>query len=371
MNKLSNQIRVAYVIGQLTLGGSESQLLELVRHLNHNKFKILVICLSKQAPLANSFVEAGCEVRILNREERGRLMIFLDLYRLWRLFKPDIVHSYAYASRAAMPISKIFSKCKNIVSIRTQPGWQVIWLDQFLNSFADCVLTNSKKAAESVRFGFHEIVPCQVVYNGIDLQKFDTEADLNFDLELPLNSDTRVICVVARLHPVKGLDVLLDAFTIISKILDNIQLWIVGDGPEREKLERHADQLGVGSKVVFWGQQENIPSILRQVGVGVLSSLIEGLPNAIIEYMAAKLPVVTTDVGGNREVVVNNQTGLMVSFGDTQAFADAILYFLQNPDVARQFGESGRRRVEENFTIERMVRETESVYKQLMTSGKC
>ena len=358
-------LSIAYIIGQLTLGGTESQLLELVRHLNHNKFKILVVCLSRQAPLASSFVEAGCEVRILNREERGRLLIFWDLYHLLRMFRPDIVHSYDYASRAAIPISKIFSRYKNIVSIRKQPGWQYSWWDQVLNSFADCILTNSHKAVESLRLGLQQNVPCQVIYNGIDLQKFDEEANRGFDFELPVDPGSRVICVVARLHPVKGLDILLNAFTKISRAMDNVQLWIVGDGPEMEKLKQQTDRLGIGSKVVFWGQKKNIPSILKQAEIGVLSSHVEGLPNAIIEYMAAKLPVVATNVGGIPELITHNTNGLLVEPNNPDELAMAILTLLNDPRLAEKFGENGRLFVEQNLDLKCMVSKVETIYEIL------
>jgi len=368
VSKLSSQIRVAYVIGQLTLGGTESQLLKLVRHLNHNKFNILVICLSKQAPLANSFIKSGCEVRILNREKRGRVLTFLDVYRLLKAFKADIVHAYAYASRVAIPVSKItFSKSKNIVSIRTQPERQTELWDYLINSFADCLLTNSKKAATQVHFGFHRAVPCQVIYNGIDLQEFDAEANRGITIGLPAGSESRVICVVARLHSVKRLDVLLDAFRIISREMVNVNLWVVGVGPERDKLVRQAESLGIGSKVVFWGQKKNIPAILSRVDVGVLSSYVEGLPNAIIEYMAAGLPVVATNVGGNSEVVIHGKTGLLVQKDDAESLADAILNVLNNPEMASHYGQAGRQRVTKFFSLERMIRETEAVYDELLS----
>lgn len=369
MNKISNQIqiRVAYIIGQLTFGGTEYQLIELARNLNHKRFKILVICLSNQAPLSKLLVEAGCDTRILNRETRGRLLVLWDLYHLFHGFKPDIVHSYAYASRAAIPVSKIFLKSKNIVSIRTQPKVQITWVDRLLGSFADHILTNSKKAAAAIQFGFQKIVPCQVIYNGIDLQKFDLEAGLDFISQSSAHPGIRVICLVARLHPVKGVDVLLDAFAIISNTLDDVQLWIVGDGPEREKLQKQAEQLGISSKVIFWGHQEKIPSILARVDIGVLSSHAEGLPNAIIEYMAAKLPVVAIDVGGNSEAVVHGKTGLLVPAGNVPALADAIITILGDPDLADQYGQDGRQRVAELFTLGRMVQETEALYEKLIS----
>lgn len=369
VNKISNQvqIRVAYVIGQLTFGGTEYQLIKLAENLNPARFKILVICLSDNAPLSRLLIEAGCDVQILNREARGRLLVLWDLYHLLYEFKPDIIHAYAYASRAAIPVSKIFFQSKNIVSIRTQPNLQVTWIDRLLGSFADHILTNSKKAAAAIHFGFQKIVPCQVIYNGIDLQKFDREAGLDFASPPSIQLGARVICLVARLHPVKGVDILLDAFAIISYAFNGVELWIVGDGLEKEKLKGRAEQLGIDSKVIFWGHQEKISPILHHATIGVLSSHVEGLPNAIIEYMAAKLPVVATDVGGNSEAVVHGKTGLLVPAGNAPALADAILTILGDPNLAKKYGQEGRQHVTELFTLKRMVQETEALYEKLLS----
>lgn len=356
------------VIGQLTVGGTEMQLLELVRHLRPARYQVLVVCFSAQAPLAQAFLNAGCEVHLLQREQRGRLGVLMALYRLVRRFQPDITHSFAYASRATIPIARLFSKAVNIVSIRTQPGGLLGASDYLLNSFADCILTNSQKAAAAIRFGFIREVPCRVIYNGIDLQMFDDQAAVVFNSTA--DARARVICIVARLHPVKRIEILLDAFACVHKEFANLQLWVVGDGAEKENLARHTAQLGIASQVIYWGEQENIPALLRHVEVGVLCSRIEGLSNAIIEYMAAGLPVVATDTGGNAEIVVHGETGLLVPVDDVTALANALTEVLENPHLARQFGQAGRQRVEHLFTISRMVSETEAVYENCFLSAQ-
>jgi glycosyltransferase involved in cell wall biosynthesis len=208
-------------------------------------------------------------------------------------------------------------------------------------------------------------VPSQVIYNGIDLQKFDNNSRLDLPTALAHNFQGKVIGIVARLHPIKGLDVLLDAFTIISEEFDNVQLWIVGDGPDQEKLKHRAAQLGIISKVIFWGKCDNIPSILKFVDVGVMSSHVEGLPNAIIEYMSARLPVVSTNVGGIPELVVHNNTGLLVDPADPTKLAQAVLVLLKSPGLSRSLGENGRKLIEKSFDLGRMVIETETIYETL------
>lgn len=364
MSNSASRIKIMYVIGQLGVGGTEHQLLDLARNLDSEKFVVMVVSLSSQSPLADSLRDAGCEVRVLGRETHSRIFIFRAIYSLVSSFQPDIVHAFAYASRAAIPIALLFRKTKKIVSIRTQSGWGITRLDRMINSFADYILTNSKAAA-STRFGFRGPVPGEVIYNGIDLAKFDEEVNTAFFPPVSGEKDSQVICVVARLHPVKGHMVLLDAFSKIAAQFETVQLWLVGNGPEREKLERRTAQLGLVSKVVYWGEQERVSCFLAQADIGVLSSRAEGLPNAVIEYMAARLPVVATAVGGNPELVVHDQAGLLVPPDDAQALAEALIYLLRNPEIASRMGDAGRKRVETDFTLERMVRETEDLYLRL------
>lgn len=345
------------------------QLLKLASDIDRDRFELMVVCLSEAfISLVPKFQENYVPIVLLDREKKGRLYALWKLTTIIRDFEPDIVHAFAYASRAAMPVSKIFSKSKNIVSIRTQPGRQINMFDKLINSFADMILLNSKKGAALVNFNLWRNIPLQVIYNGIDLRKFDADACGDFDFSL--SPKTKVICAVARLHPVKGLDVLLNAFATLAKAMDNVQLWIVGGGQEKKNLEEQTIQLGIDSKVTFWGEQENIPAILKHAYIGVLSSHYEGLPNAVIEYMAAGLPVVATDVGGVGEVVLDGETGLLVPSGNPQILADTILFLLLNSETAILFGMTGRKRAESHFTLERMVFETEELYESLMTDGK-
>lgn len=359
-----HMIRIAYLIGQLTVGGTETQLLQLVRHLDRKKYKVMVISLSGNAPLAASFRETGCEVQILERERYGRLLTLWNLYGLLKSFNPGILHSFAYASRAAIPIAHTLSGVKTIVSLRTDPARHVRWVDRLINSFADLILSNSQLADREIKRLWPHI-RAGIVYNGIDLDAFDLSSQRSLDtLWIPEN-DVR-ICIVARQVPVKRLDVLLEAFALVCVTAPDVQLWLVGDGPLRPILEEHVRKLALTRKVFFWGEQSDVASILAQCQIGVLSSSMEGLSNAIIEYMAARLPVVATRVGGNPEVIIPFETGLIVPPQAPQALADALIYLLHHPDTAHRMGLAGRKRVETHFTVERMVGATEDLYLELL-----
>jgi len=203
----------------------------------------------------------------------------------------------------------------------------------------------------------------------LDLSEFDSNAVSKTDaqnLDIQERENSARICVVARLAPVKGLDILLEAFAQVHVAFPDVQLWVVGSGPLRRALEEQVEKSGLGSAVVFLGERRDVSAVLAHCHLAVLSSHAEGLPNAILEYMAACLPVVVTNVGGNAELVVDGETGLIVPPNDPQSLAKALLYFLRNPENASRMGETGRKRVEAYFTVERMVTETENLYLSLL-----
>jgi glycosyltransferase involved in cell wall biosynthesis len=263
----------------------------------------------------------------------------------------------------------------NVLSIRLDPQWASRWNWLFYRlavSWADVVLTNSYQAIRTLSSrGVTPGTAPRVIYNGIDIKTFDEAQSLSPPVtgNHDKNGSEKTICVVSNLRPPKSLETLLHAFAIVLQSVPEARLWVVGDGPTRTELEEKAMQLGVTNRVRFWGMSQHVPSLLREATIGVNSSRNEGLPNAVIEYMAARLPVVATKVGGTPELVTHGETGLLVSPQDSDGLTEALLVLLRNPELARQMGQAGRRRVEELFTVDRMVRQTEAVYEELLRRG--
>lgn len=358
-------IKILYVIGQLTVGGTERQLLELIKHIDRTNFDLQVVSLYQNAPLKMEFREAGCPVHLLNREKQGRLVTLVRLYQILRSLHPHVVHTFAYASRAAIPAARAIGDTKVIVSIRTNPLFQASLQDNLANSFADQILCNTKTAKAIIdRKWRHNRI--KVIYNGIWLPEFDVMKKKSVNLPIGAQANNANICCVARLVPVKGLDQLLEAFVIVDDSLPDANLWIIGGGPLRSALERNVARLGLYGNIVFWGTRADVPAILGRCDIGVISSHAEGMCNAILEYMSAGLPVVATSVGGNPELVIHGETGLLVPPRNPTALAEALIFLMLNPEAANRMGESGRKRVEEKFTIERMVRDTEETYFELL-----
>jgi glycosyltransferase involved in cell wall biosynthesis len=210
-----------------------------------------------------------------------------------------------------------------------------------------------------------------VVYNGIDLHSFDRPVDtreVRRGLRIP--DSARVVGVVANLWPWKTHDVFLQsAEALLRTSLVDTYFVIAGDGPERDNLEKMAQDLGIADHVRFLGTVDDVPALLRSIDLSVLSSAHEVFPLALLESMAARCPVVATDVGSVSEIVEDGVTGLLVPPGTPDQLAEAMLRVLMDPELAAKLGDEGRTRVERKFTVERMVSRNESILRELVNSA--
>jgi glycosyltransferase involved in cell wall biosynthesis len=208
-----------------------------------------------------------------------------------------------------------------------------------------------------------------LIPNGVEIKVF-TEANQSLvealAQEWKIRSHTPVIGTLARLHEQKGHSYLLDAVAQLRREIPDVKALVVGDGELRPSLEQRTQALRLSDSVIFTGTRRDVPEILALLDVFVLPSLWEGLPIALLEAMAAGLPVVATRVGGVPEVVVDGETGLLVPPRDPDALSEAILTLLQDPDLRQKMGQAGQERVREYFSVERMVEETEALYERLL-----
>ena len=365
---------IVYVIGQLGIGGTERQLVALVQRLDRRQFQPHVICLSQDDTLSEPMRQAGCPVYVVPRERLGLARTWLGLLSHLRRLRPAVAHVFAYARYLAIPAAWVARVPHIVVSERNVPLWKASWhrlLDRVLLRYVDLALANADRVRQT--FWLDLGLPaerCRVIYNGLDLSAFDVQQRAGFAAPIPDGIENplsgRVICAVANAEPKKRLNILIQAYASVRQQHPDTSLWIVGDGKQKPELVNLAESLKIANRVHFWGRRYDVPAILRYATMGVLSSRIEGCANALLEYMAAGLPAVATRVGGNPELVVEDETGLLVPSGNPQALADAILYLLQRPDVARQYGIAGRHRVEQHFSMELMLSETEEVYLDLL-----
>lgn len=205
-----------------------------------------------------------------------------------------------------------------------------------------------------------------VIYNGVDVNKFKPTKDKNKSKrELGLHDD-KIILYVGRLYSRKGLPTLLRAAPLILRKFRNVKFVISGKGfrNEEDRFKAFANHLKVGKNFLFIGYfpDEKLPKLYQAADIFVLPSIYENMPFALLEAMATALPVVTTNVGGIPEVINNGNNGLLFNPLDFHGLADNVLYLLENPDFASEVGVFGRRTVEEKFDWKRIVGQVFEVY---------
>jgi glycosyltransferase involved in cell wall biosynthesis len=165
---------------------------------------------------------------------------------------------------------------------------------------------------------------------------------------------------------VKGHPSLIEAAPkILAEFLDT-RFVLVGDGAARKEFESRVAKLGVDKSFLFLGRRDDVPEILACCDIAVLPSRAEGLPNAVLEYLAAGLPTIATNVGGNAEILKHGVTGLLVPPGDSDALASALLALLRSPALATQIAANGNKYVQENFSFGRLVKQIEDLYSELL-----
>jgi sugar transferase (PEP-CTERM/EpsH1 system associated) len=365
-------IRVVHLLSTLHVGGLEKFVLDLARLTDHRCFDVRVLCLLEKGPLEKDFVAAHVPVDSLDCQNASKLPTLVRLVDSLRRLRPHVLHTHnpnphvfgTPASRlAGIPVLIHTKHGRNYPKLRRS-----VLINRLASHFSDAIVAVSADAADVARRV--EGVPPEkvhVIRNGIDLARFDGTRQFS-----PAKDSRKLRFIhVARLDPVKDQATLLRAARMVADSVPDFQLDIVGDGPEGAKLREEASRLALDRQVRFLGCRSDVPDLLASAGAFVLSSISEGISLTLLEAMAAGLPVVATDVGGNREVVETDWTGILVPPRSPRDLAVAIRTLIDDPGMARRMGQAGRRRVEQFFDIRRVVRQYEELYLRLLARKRC
>jgi len=369
-----NLIHITY---SLDVGGIERLVLDLVKKLNENKYKICVCALSNNLKLRDEFAKVNVPVYSLPKKDGIDFALPFKLMRLFRQNKTDIIHTHNIGPWLYGTIAARLTGVRAIVHTEHSNLFlsqnKLMIAERYLVRFTSYVISDSVKV-------YKHLVDLQkvnsdkikIIYNGINTDVFRSErSGLNLmRKELNLKENSKMIGIVARLEPVKDHLTLLNAFKIVTEKIPGSILLIVGDGSQRIILKQKVAELKLNQNILFLGSRGDIPNILSALDVFVLSSENEGLSLSLLEAMAMGKPVVATNAGGNPEIVTDGITGMLVPQKNPQKMAEAIVKILKNQDIGRKMGEAGRKRVEEKFSLDRMVREYEALYEECLSRPK-
>jgi glycosyltransferase involved in cell wall biosynthesis len=380
--------RLLVVTESVGIGGTETHLLRTLPPLVRSGWFVTVYCLTERGERAAELEAAG--VKVVSAPALGErqgppikysthaAVAATTLYRLMRRIRPSVAHFYLPGPYlVGAPVALAARIPVRLMSRRSLSDYQRNWplasrLERQLHRTMDAVIGNSQAV---IRDLLREGVPSskvKLIYNGINVPTFFPSRKAA-RRRLKLDDDTLVGVMVANLVPYKGHGDLIRALSRVEPyLLFSWCILLVGrDTGLRSGLEELATELGVGHRLKFLGEQRDVPEILAAADFALLTpSGNEGFSNAILEAMAACLPMIVTDVGGNAEAVIDGETGFVVPVGDAEALSGAILRMARVPELRARFGAAGLRRVEANFALERTVEAHLDVYRELLGKRK-
>ncbi len=362
-------VRVCFLIDRLTRGGTETQLLALIRAVDRRRVEPTLVLLNGTDAESRSLEPTDCPVLRLGLQSLHQAATFTaasKLTRFWRDHGTDVVQVYFLDSAyLGVPLAKL-AGVRRVVRVRNNLGHWLTpthrWLGRVVGRLADVTLTNCEPARQALLTAeggpSGKVV---VLENGVDLEQFTI-------LPPAANGAAPRIGVVANLRPVKGVDVFVRAAAHMAAEFPTATFHIAGQGEHQAELERLIAELDLTDRVLLRGAVADVPAFLATLDVAVLPSHAEGMSNAVLEYMAAGRPIVATDVGANGHLLGGGEFGVLVPPADPVALAAGVGRLLADPVGSARLAAAARRHVHDRYSRDAMRRRFEDFYVRLVSN---
>jgi glycosyltransferase involved in cell wall biosynthesis len=397
-------LRILLLISNLKIGGAQEVVRTLCDYFPEKGYQT-VVCTFEDGPLRQEIEQAGIPVEILPARKHSVValpLFFLDMLRIRKaiasivdryqinVLQTQMLRSLDFLVLTLRPGRKLlvfwtFHNALFVLRPEHLPRFPWLlgfkrWAHSQLYRWTARWVNGMIVVSDDVKKALHAYAgtlqgKVSVIPNSVNTQRYGATGSNNgvanltderdrIRAELGLTPQQRVFAVVATFKKQKGHRFLIEAAANLIKKFPQICLLFIGDGELREELEIQTKSLGLDEHIRFLGLRSDVPLLLKASDYFVLPSLWEGLPVALIEAMASGLPVIATQVSGTKEVMLHNQTGLLVPPGEVEPLRKAMLYFLLHPDQAREIGSAARRRVIENFSGEQQANAYLSIYQE-------
>ena len=378
---MKSKIKILHVITHLPIGGAQDNTLYTVELLDKEKYDISLCC-----NLEGALVERAKKIEAIKlfdipflcREVSPYrdIRAFLSLYKLFKEEDFTIIHTHSSKAGLLARLAAVLNKTP--IVIHTIHGFAFndfmngfkknffIYLEKLLAKWTDVLITVSnlnKKKIIDLNIAHENKI--KNIYSGIDLSLFTNKRNDDFRKELNLENDHLLLGSVGRLSDQKDPITMIEAFGIISKPFPNAHLALVGDGELKGKILEKIDKLKLNGKVHLTGNKNKPWSVYHSMDLFIMSSIYEGLGRSITEALSCGVPVVCTDVEGVPEIVRDNITGILVPPKDSNKLADGIIRTLNDMETAKKMAEEGRRFVNDNFDVNKMVNDIDGLYNTL------
>jgi len=375
VREIRRPVPVLFLVPALPTGGAERQLAELVTRMDPARFRPIVVCQKGGGPFFDEIAAAGIEARAFELHAKYDPRFVARLAKLCRGRDVRVIVARSFSTGV---VGRLVGRWLGIPVIMAEHSTGRIDhdpkkrpIERLLSPHTDGVIA---VARGQIPFlvedkGFRED-QIRVIYNGIDLADWNPRPrDRELLAELGIPEEAPVVGILAMLRPEKDHVTFLRAAKLVLGRVPEARFLIVGEGVERPKLEALAEELAIAQRVIFTGRRSDVHRLLSIFDVSVLSSVtIETFPMSFLEAMALERPLVGTRVGGVPEMIEEGGNGHLVPLRDPGALADALVSVVGDRDTVRRLGSRSRAIVEEKFTVQRMVRDTEDYLDSFLTA---
>jgi glycosyltransferase involved in cell wall biosynthesis len=367
-HKKHQPLRVLFLVTSMPVGGAETLLSNLVRRMDRQRFLPEIACLKERGPLGE---ELALEIPVHSNliAHKFDVMVLWQLWRLMRRGRFDAIVTVGAGDK--MFWGRLAAKLAGvpvIISALHSTGWpdSVGKLNRLLTPVTDAFIgvadAHGKHLTENERFPVGKV---QIIYNGVDTQRFQPGDKRAARLKLGIATDANVVAILAALRPEKNHELFLAGAAQILKNIPNTVLLVIGDGALRPHLEQFATNLGIADSVRFLGSRPDVERVLQAVDVLALTSHNEASPVSILEALSCGVPAVAADVGSVRETVIDGCTGKLFPTGDQASYVQAVIELLENEPLRAKLGAAGRQQVIERRSLDAMVQGYESLIERL------
>ena len=366
MDETNPIMRILFFIESLRSGGKERRLLELVHYLKFQRSYQLYLVLTENIVDYDYVYSWDVPIYVIERSSLKRdPLLFVKFYKICKNIKPDIIHTWGIMNSVYALPTKYLLKVPLITSMISGAKFELrkfslqILFYKISCWTSDFILSNSQAGVQAYKLKSDKV---HVIYNGINLERFNKTVDQN-KLRAELGVTTKyLIIIVASLNAKKNYDLFLDVAKSIQDLRKDISFISVGKGPDLERLQTRIQTERI-ENVKFLGLRTDVEDLISCSDIGVLFSPSEGFPNSVMEYMALKKPVIVSNVGGIPELVRHDKNGYLVSNDNQEGIVNYIQELCDNKVKREEFGSLGFERILEHHSIETMSQQFIEVYK--------
>jgi len=370
---MKSPIKVMHILHTLGTAGLQKGVVNLANQLNPMDFEISICCLEKSGVFEKR-LNPGTKVFVMNKPPGIDYVLPLRLAKLFRREKPMIVHTHdlgtylygAIGAKLALGPKIIHGEHGGLLQ-PSESRPKDLMLRRCLSYVTDVIHTMSADLKHAL-VRMTRINPKKIItiLNGVELEKFKRVPNSRLRTMLGIGSEEFVIGAVSRIAPVKNFELLIRVIPEVNRAGIYPKVLFVGDGPSLSNLKSLTEEYHLEEQILFLGDRSDVPELLNVMDIFVLPSFSEGPSNSILEAMATGLPVIATDVGGNPELVVHNETGFLFPSEDAAILTQRILELASDAEKRHRMGALGRKRVEELFTLEKMMQNYEQLYRNVL-----